>query len=511
MTSLDTGLAKFRTAAGRLSDAWSRLGHWVHANGLDARSLLRRLPAGDRAVRGIDQAWAQFRAGAVRIWDGWGRLGQWVNSFMPKGLYARSLLIIIAPMVILQSVVAFVFMERHWNNVTRHLSAAVVQDIAALIDVHRLYPQDGERTHLRRIAQERLGLVVDFLPVTQMPPPGPKPFFSLLDQALSVELRKQIGRPFWIDTVGRSALVEIRVQLDNAVMRVFARRSAAYASNSGIFLWWMVGTSLVLIAVAILFLRNQIRPVLRLADAAESFGKGREVPDFRPRGAREVRRAAQAFLEMKRRIERTLEQRTAMLAGVSHDLRTILTRFKLELALLGDTPEVDALRRDVDEMARMLEDYLAFARGDSGEQSAPTDMSAFLEEMKVDAERNGHKTSIEFHGYPIVTVKPAAFRRCIANLVSNAARFASSISITGHRDHRWLIVTVDDDGPGIPQEMREEVFKPFLRLDDARNQDQGGTGLGLAIARDIARSHGGDILLGDSPLGGLRASVRVPV
>jgi two-component system osmolarity sensor histidine kinase EnvZ len=511
MTSLDTRLARFRTAASRLSQSWGRLDHWVRANGLDARSLLLRLPAGERVVGTLDTGWGRFRRDADRLAAGWGRVGQWVNSFMPKGLYARSLLIIIAPMVILQSVVAFVFMERHWNNVTRHLSSAVVQDIAALIDVHRLYPQDGERTHLRRIAQERLGLVVDFLPGTQLPPPGPKPFFSLLDQALSVELRKQIGRPFWIDTVGRSALVEIRVQLDNAVMRVFARRSAAYASNSGIFLWWMVGTSLVLIAVAILFLRNQIRPVLRLADAAESFGKGREVPDFRPRGAREVRRAAQAFLEMKRRIERTLEQRTAMLAGVSHDLRTILTRFKLELALLGDTPEVDALRRDVDEMARMLEDYLAFARGDSGEQSAPTDMSAFLEEMRTDAERNGHKTSVEFHGYPVVTVKPAAFRRCIANLVSNAARFASSIAITGHRDHRWLIVTVDDDGPGIPPEMRDEVFKPFVRLDDARNQDQGGTGLGLAIARDIARSHGGDILLGDNPLGGLRATVRVPV
>jgi two-component system osmolarity sensor histidine kinase EnvZ len=511
MTSLDPGLAKFRSAAGRVSESWARLGHWVHANGLDARSMLNRLPGGDRALRRFDRDRAKLRIVAGRVSNRWARVWQWVNSFMPKGLYARSLLIIIAPMVILQSVVAFVFMERHWNNVTRHLSAAVVQDIAALIDVHKFYAQDADQTHLRRIAQERLGLVVDFLPVAQMPPPGPKPFFSLLDQALSVELRKQIGRPFWIDTVGRSALVEIRIQLDNAVMRVFARRSAAYASNSGIFLWWMVGTSSVLIAVAILFLRNQIRPVLRLADAAESFGKGREVPDFRPRGAREVRRAAHAFLEMKRRIERAMENRTAMLAGVSHDLRTILTRFKLELALIGDTPEVEALRRDVDEMARMLEDYLAFARGDSGEQAALTDMSAFLEEMQLDAERNGHKAKMEFHGYPIVTVKPAAFKRCLANLVSNAARFASSIALTGHRDHRWLTVTVDDDGPGIPANMREEVFKPFLRLDDARNQDEGGSGLGLAIARDIARSHGGDILLGDSPLGGLRATVRVPV
>jgi len=248
-----------------------------------------------------------------------------------------------------------------------------------------------------------------------------------------------------------------------------------------------------------------------LADAAESFGKGREVPNFRPRGAREVRRAAQAFIEMKRRVERAMEQRTAMLAGVSHDLRTILTRFKLELALLDEGPEVEALRRDVDEMAMMLEAYLAFARGDAGEPSAPTDMAAFLEELKADAERHGHQTTVVFHGEPVATVKPAAFKRCIANLVSNAARYADTIAITGHRDHRWLTLTVDDDGPGIPADMREEVFKPFLRLDPARNQDEGGSGLGLAIARDIARSHGGEIMLADSPLGGLRATVRVPV
>jgi two-component system osmolarity sensor histidine kinase EnvZ len=169
------------------------------------------------------------------------------------------------------------------------------------------------------------------------------------------------------------------------------------------------------------------------------------------------------------------------------------------------------MRKDVDEMSGMLEDYLAFARGDSGEQAQPTDMSAALEELRSDAERHGHAATVVFHGLPVVTVKPASFKRCLANLVSNAARHADSIAITGHRDHRYLTVTIDDDGPGIPHDMREEVFKPFLRLDDARNQDEGGTGLGLAIARDIARSHGGDIMLGESPMGGLRATVRVPV
>src|SRR3984885_11156951 len=449
-------------------------------------------------------------AGRVSAANGW--MGNAFKSWMPTGLYARALLIMIVPMVILQSVVAFVFMERHWNTVTRRLSAAGVQDIASLIDVYKAYPQDKDRAQLRRIAQQRLGLVVDFLSVDDMPPPGPKPFFSLLDQTLSVQLGRQIARPFWIDTVGRSNLVEIRIQLDDAVMRIFAQRSAAYASNSEIFLFWMVGTSSILLIVAVLFLRNQIKPILRLADAAESFGKGREAPNFHPRGAREVRRAAQAFIEMKTRIERSIEQRTAMLAGVSHDLRTILTRFKLELALIGDSPEVDGMRRDVDEMSGMLEDYLAFARGDSGEQAQPTDMALALEELRSDAERNGHTAAtVSFNGLPVVTVKPASFKRCLANLVSNAARHARAISITGQRDHRYLTVTVDDDGPGIPAGMREEVFKPFLRLDDARNQDEGGTGLGLAIARDIARSHGGDITLGDSPMGGLRATVRIPV
>jgi two-component system osmolarity sensor histidine kinase EnvZ len=439
------------------------------------------------------------------------RIGHAFKKWMPEGLYARALLIMIVPMVVLQSVVAFVFMERHWNTVTRRLSAAVVQDVAALIDVYKDYPQDKDRTAIRRIAQQRLGLVVDFLPPGDMPPPGPKPFFTLLDQSLSVQISRQIGKPFWIDTVGRSNLVEIRIQLDDTVMRVFAQRSAAYASNSEIFIFWMLGTSSILLFVAVLFLRNQIKPILRLADAAESFGKGRDAPNFRPRGAREVRRAAQAFIEMKMRIERSIEQRTAMLAGVSHDLRTILTRFKLELALIGDSPEVDGMRRDVDEMHGMLEAYLAFARGDSGEQAQPTDMAAALEELRSDAERNGHAATTIFHGLPVVTVKPAALKRCLGNLVSNAARHADAIAINGHRDHRWLTVMVDDDGPGIPQDMREEVFKPFLRLDTSRNQDEGGSGLGLAIARDIARSHGGDITLGDSPMGGLRATVRVPV
>jgi two-component system osmolarity sensor histidine kinase EnvZ len=262
----------------------------------------------------------------------------------------------------------------------------------------------------------------------------------------------------------------------------------------------MIGTSLILLTIAVLFLRNQIRPILRLADAAEAFGKGRD-PEFRPRGAREVRRAGNAFIEMKRRIERAMGERTTMLNGVSHDL----------LALLERSPDLEALEKDVDEMSRMLEDYLAFARGDAGEAPVETDIRALLEELKSDAERQGHQTQLKVVGDPLVVIRPDAFRRLLTNLVSNAARFGDSIAISATHDARYLIVMVDDDGPGIPPDQREDVFRPFFRLDEARNVDSGGTGLGLAIARDIARAHGGDIILGDSPLGGLRATVRLPV
>jgi two-component system osmolarity sensor histidine kinase EnvZ len=443
----------------------------------------------------------------LRIVDGPFRLA---GHYMPKGLYARALVIVIAPVVILQSVIAYVFMERHWQLVTQRLSAAVSADIAALVEFYESYPQDAQALTFQRIAETQLGFDVDIFPNADLPPQGARPFFSILDDALNAELRRRLSRPYWIDTVGKSSLVEVRVKSGRDVIRVVARRNQAYASNSHIFLAWMVGTSLVLLTIAVLFLRNQIRPILTLADAAEAFGKGREV-EFRPRGAREVRRAGAAFIEMKRRIERSVAERTTMLNGVSHDLRTILTRFRLSLALIERTPEVEALEKDVDEMGRMLEAYLAFARNEAAEAAVPTDIRALLEELKLDAERQGHATALVIQGDPVVVVRPDAIRRLLTNLVSNAARHGDRIAISATHDARYLIVMIDDDGPGIPPEQREEVFKPFVRLDEARNVDEGGTGLGLAIARDIARAHGGDIMLADSPAGGLRATVRLPV
>lgn len=439
------------------------------------------------------------------------RFTRWFTRRIPTGLYGRTLLIIIVPMVLLQSVIAFVFMERHWQTVTQRLSTAVVRDIAAIIDVIETYPQDANYDEIERIAEQRLRLSIAIEPAGSLPPPMTKPFFSILDSILSEEITRQIRRPFWIDTVGDSNLVVIRILLDDKILRVFARRSQAYASNTHIFLLWMVGTSLVLLVIAILFLRGQIRPILSLAQAAESFGKGQKTPeDFRPRGADEVRRAGLAFIRMRERIERQIEQRTAMLTGVSHDLRTILTRFRLQLALVGNADEVKSLSDDVDDMQSMLEGYLSFARGEAEEDVGELNLDELLRKLADDANLRGHSQTTAIDGNPIVTVRPKAFSRLVTNLVSNAWRYADHVDIHVQVSSSWLTITVNDDGPGIPEDMREEVFKPFFRLDEARNQDTSGTGLGLSIARDIARSHGGDIRLSTSPQGGLQAIVRVP-
>lgn len=441
------------------------------------------------------------------------RFNRFLERHLPERLYPRSLIIVIAPMVILQSIMAFTFMERHWDQVTKRLSRSVAAEIAFLIENYEQFGlSDEAELRLVTIANQHLGLGFSILHDAELPPPAAKPFFSLLDLRLSKQITKRVGRPFWIDTLGRSGFVDVRIKVDNGlIFRFVTEQSRAYASNTHIFILWMIGSAVVLLGVAIIFLRNQITPIQQLAEAAHSFGMGRDMPDFRPRGASEVQSAARAVLRMKQRIERHVEQRTAMLAGVSHDLRTILTRFKLQLATLGDDERVVDLRGDVDEMQHMLEGYMAFVRGDGDEASAEINIHDLLLKVQQDAPAVARKIKIEADRELWAQAKPNALKRCIANLVGNACRFGDAVEVTAEVNERYLRIVVDDDGPGIPAELREDVFRPFFRIDDARNQDEGGTGLGLAIALDIARSHGGDISLGESDLGGLRAVLQLPV
>jgi two-component system osmolarity sensor histidine kinase EnvZ len=447
---------------------------------------------------------------AAVAFPGWRPFTRWLRRRLPTGLYTRSLLIVILPMLLLQTVVAAVFMERHWRIVTERLSEGTVRDIAGIVEVIHAYPQDANYDSITRIANEALNLTIAVEEKGQLPPPRPRPFFSILDDILSDQITQQIRLPFWLDTVGDSRLVEIRVKIDERVLRVFVRRGSTYASNTHIFLVWMVGTAFVLVIISILFLRGQIRPILSLANAAESFGKGQKNESFSPKGADEIRRAGLAFILMRERIERQMEQRTAMLAGISHDLRTILTRFKLQLALAGDKPELSGMTEDVNDMQSMLEGYLAFAKGEAEEDFGKLRLSELLERFRNDFELRGRPLTYEIEGEDEIAVRPNAFTRLVANLVSNSERYAKSLHINARHSAKWLTLTLDDDGPGIPAESREDVFKPFYRLDEARNLDASGTGLGLAIARDIARAHGGNVTLGESPSGGLRAVVRIP-
>lgn len=441
----------------------------------------------------------------------WRAFKIWLHDRMPRGLYARALLIVILPIVLLQSAIAYVFMERHWEVVTYRLSAGVAREVAAIVETYKDFPDDPDHEKLRRIAATAMSVELTVLPRETLPEPKKRgSLFSLLDTALNKELARRIAQPFSVNTGQSRNFVEIRVALNDATLRMLFNRSHAYASNSYIFFMWMAIASIIILAVATSFLRNQIRPILRLAEAAEEFGKGRDVK-FTPKGAREVRRAGAAFLEMKRRVERAIEQRTTMLNGVSHDLRTIITRFKLSLALMGEGNEAVEMRKDVDEMERIVEAYLAFARGDGGEASTPTDIAVILDELKADSERHGLTTTLNIDGDPTLVARPASIKRLFANLVGNAQRYGQKLEFSIQNDGRSMFVHIDDDGPGIPLEKREDAFRPFYRLDESRNQDTANSGLGLAIARDIARSHGGDIELDRSPLGGLRATVKLPI
>lgn len=457
-----------------------------------------------QADSGIRAALSGARGTGSRFW-------RKMSFYLPKRLYARSLLIVVMPMILLQSVVAYVYMDRYWRSVTERLSAATARELAVVVDLVQEAPPGSDYRDLIQIANRRLDFNVYVLPPEPLPAPSDAPFFDVLNDTLSDEISQRIELPFWIDTVGNSRTVEMRVQFPDKVLQVFAPRKQAAPSNTHIFLVWMVGTSLVLLFIAVTFLRNQIRPIIALTDAAESFGKGRPAPrDFRPRGAEEVRRAGLAFIQMRERIERQIEQRTAMLSGVSHDLRTILTRFRLQLALVGSKSDREALNQDIDAMQSMLEGYLQFARGEAEEDTGVFDLSAYLERIDEEAELLGRTLSVSLSGNPVVHVRPQAFNRLLDNVVGNAFRYAQTVKLEAEHRAGMLVITVDDDGPGIPLDQRDEVFKPFVRLEGGRNLDSSGTGLGLAIARDVARSHGGDIVLADSPLGGLRAIIRVP-
>lgn len=428
---------------------------------------------------------------------------------LPRTLFGRALMIIVMPLILLQLVSAWIFYDRHWDTITWRLTSGVAGDIAHVIEQIRVQPE--RRDAIFWSARQSMGLDMSLHPGDILPNQS-HGLDGLLDRLLAGAMEERVNRPFVIDSSSFREQVILHVQLRDSVLTVVVPGSRLFSSSTYIFIMWMIGTSLVLFAVASIFMRNQIRPIRRLARAVESFGKGREPEDdFKPEGATEVRQAAGAFNLMSQRIRRQLRQRTDMLSGVSHDLRTPLTRMKLQLAMLGDSPETRELSANVAEMEKMIQDYLTFARGEGEEKSSECDLGEIVTDIASSWRAGGVAVDCHVEGRIITWLKPNAFRRCVDNLVANASRYADQVWVQVGRRGDAIEVVVDDNGPGIPVEEREDAFRPFVRLDRSRNPATGGTGLGLSISRDVARTHGGDILLEESPHGGLRARVRLPM
>ncbi|MBO6948787.1 MAG: HAMP domain-containing protein [Rhodospirillales bacterium] len=437
-------------------------------------------------------------------------ISQFVKRYLPRSLLGRSLLIIVTPLVLLQVVSAIIFFESHWDKVTLRLAKSVAGDTSVVISLMRRYPGPENREWIFQTAAKNMEFRTSYHEGEILPNRPPQPS-GLLEEMLAASLQSFVNKPFLIDTTTLEDDVIIKVQLADAVLRIETTRKRLFSSTTYVFVIWMVGTSLILFAVAMIFMRNQVKPIRRLATAADDFGKGRTIETFKLEGATEVRQAASAFLAMRDRIRRQIAQRTDMLSGVSHDLRTPLTRMKLQLEMSGSGDDAQALNDDVAEMERMLEGYLAFARGEGGETPEPTDLSKLLQDVAEQARRRDARIDLHTEGRIDVTIRPNGFRRCITNLVENAMRYAEHISIRAGVRGEGVEIVIDDDGPGIPEQQRTEVFRPFYRLEQSRNPGTGGVGLGLSIARDAIQGHGGEIRLEESPMGGLRVWIRLPL
>lgn len=431
------------------------------------------------------------------------------KTYLPKSLFGRALLIIMLPIAIMQMAVAYFFFNAHWNQVTANLSDSVAGDVSVAVQLYEQNPTLDGVEQLDGMLRPKMELSIALEEGDSLPATTRDAFFSNLDKTLRRALGDNLTHEFWFDTTRYPNHIDIRVSVDEGVLRFIAARERVFAPTGFVFIFWLITATVLLSLVSIFFIRNQAKPITELAAAADAFGKGRDISTYKPSGASEVRLAGQSFLKMRGRIRRHIEQRTTMLAGVSHDLRTPLTRLKLHLAMQDKSEETEAARQDIKDMESMLEGYLDFARGLAGEDTVSVSMNAFLAE--VVAKMPDPKAALVLESDITANIRPQALERAIINLLSNAQKYAKACRVTLTENDTHIFIAVEDDGPGIPEEKRREALTAFQRLDTARNQNIEGVGLGLSIARDIAQIHGGILRLEDSDMGGLKALIRLPV
>lgn len=433
-----------------------------------------------------------------------------LSKISPPGLFARSLLIIVLPIMIMQVVVTYLFFDIHWSRVSRSLSEFTASDISYITNQYIANPSTANFEHLKSDASKHFRLSVALRQGEKLPQSVRKAKIAAYDRTLNRALSQQLSYDYWFDTTRYPDYVDIRVQVPEGVLRYLAYRDRVFASSGGLFITWLLGATLILATISVLFIRNQIKPMERLAEAAEEFGKGKSV-NLRPHGSREVRNATRAFLEMRNRIQRHIEQRTHILAGVSHDLRTPITRLKLELAMMPQDENIKAAQSDLKQMEEMLEEYLDFAKGEWANTNEYIDIYKLAAAAYHDARRINENITIETdENEAIVTGKATSIKRCFDNLISNALQYGNNVKVGIRCEGNFVFFTVEDDGPGLKPEEYDKALNPFSRLDEARNQNKKGVGLGLAIVRDVARSHGGELQLAPSDMGGLKAVIRLP-
>ena len=433
---------------------------------------------------------------------------QILKKIFPSGLYTRSLIIIIAPIVILQAILTFVFLERHWQLVTKKLSSSVVSEIGMMMDMQKNNDLIEISSNAKKFYDINLRLLTNQRIDNDFRLPA-----NLVEKTLSQELQNNLNNKYSIEDIPEEKKVIINIEVENGILEFVIPRRNVYATNSHIFLVWMVISSILILSIAILFLRQQIKPIEKLAKAAESFGIGRKIKNFKPTGATEVRKAADAYIKMQERIEKFLEQRTLMLAGVSHDLRTPLTRIKLQLEMYSNQKGNNELLKDVNEMQYMLETYLDFSQTASSEEDTEVDLKELIDNIISTSKEKSKIISLKPTNLKNIKYicKKIALKRCVINLINNAKAFGDEVLITLNESNKEITITIEDNGPGIPKKDYEKALRPFQRLDSSRNQNIAGSGLGLSISQEIMNSIGGNIKLSKSKLGGLKVIMALPL
>ena len=435
-------------------------------------------------------------------------LNNFFKKILPKRLFYRSLLIVAAPIILLQIIITVVFFDSLWIKSNKGMTRSLVSEIRTLYDVYKS-PDMEQKQKILSLYNQNFDFVITFNPNEILPKNSTERWYSPMDRSLRRELKSAFQHSYWYDTTSYKEVVELKIKYKNGVLQIFFPKHKISPSSARIFALWITFPGFLLIFIAIVFLKNQTRPIVNLAKAAEKFGKGEFIKEFRPSGAREIRQAAYEFDKMRRRISVHLNQRSEMLSGISHDLRTPLTRLKLQLALLKQQDLAKKMSDDIEEMERMLNEYLEFSRHQKNEETETVNINNIINEVVKKYENKQINISVEANLE--INIRPNSIKRCLINLIDNGFSYGKKVTILTNKIKQNLLIIVDDDGPGSNENEYQNVMKPFYRIDKSRSQNKSGVGLGLSIANDIIRSHGGNISLDKSPLNGLRVKISLPL